>query len=113
MHDYHKAVEVIQYGEKQAQLQGKAKVKKLFLSVGKSSGYSADTVKMYFEENKAGTACAEAELVIDEPAATLQCPACGEVYPRKPLHLECPACGVEGLPTEDASHVVIKGAELE
>lgn len=113
MHDYHKAVEVIEYGAKEAQKQGKTRVKKVFLSVGKSSGYSADTIRMYFEENKPGTACAEAELVIDEPEATLKCPKCGEVYPRKPLHLECPKCGAEGLPTDDASHVVIKGAELE
>lgn len=113
MHDYHKAADMVTYATKKAAEQGKAKVTKINLAVGESSGYSAESIVMYFKEVSAGTLCEGAEVSIRNIKSMLQCPACGEVFTRKLMEYKCPKCGTEGEPSKIGTEVEIEGIEAE
>jgi hydrogenase nickel incorporation protein HypA/HybF len=111
MHDYHKAKELVEYAIEKAQERGAESVKKITVSMGNSSGYSGDSVIMYFKEASEGTICEDAELVIKPIKSMLECPACGTVFPRKLLDYKCPMCGVEGVPSKIGTEVIIEDVE--
>lgn len=113
MHDYHKAVDMVNFGTEKAKGMGKNKVTEIHLIVGESSGYSADSIRMYFKEVSAGTICEGAEVCIKEVKSMLQCPKCGEVFPRRLLHYECPKCGTEGQPSKIGTEIEIEDIEAE
>ncbi len=112
MHDYHKAKDMIEYAQKKAAEAGKDKISKIYLTFGESSGYSADTILMYFQEESAGTVCEGAEVVVKTIKAELECPACHTVYPRKLLEYQCPSCGTEGQPSKASTVIEITGVEF-
>ncbi len=113
MHDYHKAKDMVEYAEAKAKELGKTKITKIYMKIGDSSGYSADSVVMYFKELSAGTVCEDAEVVVTPVKAMLECPSCGKVFPRKLMEYNCPDCGVEGLPGKIGTEIEIEGAEAE
>lgn len=112
MHDYHKAVDMVNYGVAQASKQGKRKVTKITLVMGDSCGYSEESIRMYFDEVSAGTVCEGAQICVEHVKAKLKCPQCGKLFERKPMHLTCPDCGVEGEPTDVGTQIEIKSAEM-
>lgn len=113
MHDYHKAVDMVNFATEQAKKFGKSKVTKINLSVGESSGYSADTICMYFKEVSEGTICEGAEISVHPIKSMLKCPKCGEVFARQLMHYDCPKCKTEGEPSKIGTEVIIEGIELE
>lgn len=113
MHDYHKASDMMEYALKALAEEGKSKVKKLYLTVGESSGYSADTILMFFRELSEGTPCESAEVVINTTRSTLECPSCGTVFPRVLMQYNCPSCQTEGRPSKAGTEVEITGVEVE
>ena len=53
MHDYHKAVDMVNFAKEKAEQLGKSKVTKINIVVGESSGYSADSICMaHFEDSE-------------------------------------------------------------
>jgi hydrogenase nickel incorporation protein HypA/HybF len=113
MHDYHKAMDMVNYATEKAKESGKNKVTRINISVGDSSGYSAESICMYFKEVSVGTICEEAEVCINTVKAMLKCPNCGELFPRKLMHYECPACGTEGEPSKVGTEIEIESIEAE
>ena len=113
MHDYHKAVEMVNFATEKAKESGKSKVTKIHITVGESSGYSADSILMYFNEVSAGTICEGAEVCITPIKSMLHCPQCGELYERKLMHYECPKCGTEGEPSKIGTEIEIGSIEAE
>src|SRR5574344_2015798 len=100
MHDYHEAIRIIECATEEAHKKGKSKVTKINLVIGESSGYSGDSVKMYFEDESVGTVCEGAELNIRSVKPMLRCPNCNELFARKPFEFNCPTCNTEGVPSE-------------
>lgn len=75
--------------------------------VGVLSGVVPRALAFAWDAARAGTACAGAELVVDEVPARLRCPACaGVVDAPVPLRFRCPQCQA---PATD----VVSGRELE
>ncbi len=111
MHDYHKALEMVSYAKEKAQELGKSKVIKISLTVGESSGYTPDSIRMYFNDVSKGTICEGAAVEIESVPSMLKCPKCGEVFERRLMHYECPKCGEEGAPSEIGTAVVIESIE--
>ena len=62
MHEYHEAIHIIEHACEEAAKQGKNKVTKINLVIGESSGYSADSIRMHFEDAVKGTICEGAEI---------------------------------------------------
>lgn len=113
MHDYHKASDMMEYALKHLAEEGGSKVKKLYLTVGESSGYSADTILMFFHELSEGTPCEGAQVVMNTTKSMLECPACGTVFPRVLMQYNCPSCQAEGRPSKAGTEVEITGIEIE
>lgn len=113
MHDYHKAVDMVNYGTEKAKEMGKNKVTKIKIAVGESSGYSADSICMYFKEVSEGTVCEGAEVEVRTIKSMLQCPKCGELFPRQLMHYDCPKCGTEGQPGKVGTEIEIEGIEAQ
>lgn len=112
MHDYHEAMHIIEYATEQAKKEQKDKVTKVHLVIGDSSSYSADSIRMYLEQNWAGTVCEGTELSVRPVKTMLRCPKCGEMFERVPFHYECPKCGTEGEPTQIGKEMEIEGIEF-
>jgi len=113
MHDYHKAKDMVDYAVSKANELGKSKVTKIFIKIGDSSGYAAESVVMFFKEVSEGTICEGAEVVVTQVKSMLECPRCGEVFPRKLMQYACPKCGTEGMPGKIGTEVEIEGIEAE
>lgn len=113
MHEYHKAVDIIEDAIAEAQKQGKSKVTCVHLVVGENSGYSGDAVKMYFDEAAKGTICEGAAVTVRTTKTLLRCPNCGERFVKKLFDYACPHCGTEGEPTEAGREMAMEGLELE
>jgi len=113
MHDYHKAKQMVDYATTKARKLGKKKVTKIVIKIGDSSGYSSDSVVMYFNEVSAGTICEGAFVEVEAVKSMLQCPKCGEIFPRKLMHYDCPVCGKEGLPSRIGTEIEIVSIETE
>ena len=111
MHDYHKAEDMVAFAAEKAKELGKSKVKKIFITVGDSSGYSAESILLYFKEISEGTVCEGAEVVVNAVKSMLECPKCHKVFPRKLMHYACPDCGTEGLPGKIGTEMKIEGIE--
>lgn len=109
MHDYHEAMHIIEYATEQAKKEGKDKVAKIHLVIGDSSSYSADSIRMYLEQNWAGTVCEGAELCVRPVKTMLRCPKCGAIFERVPFRYECPQCGTEGEPSGIGKEMEIEG----
>lgn len=113
MHDYHKAADFLEEATKKAKEAGKNKVTKIRIAVGEDSGYSGESISLYFEQLAAGTVCEGAEMAVDPVRTKLRCPQCGELFERKPFHFECPKCGTQGEPSEIGREVKIESIEME
>ena len=113
MHDYHKAKDMVVFAVEKAKELGKEKVIRIFITIGDSSGYSAESVLMYFKEVSEGTVCEGAEVVVKPVKSMLECPQCGEVFPRKMMQYACPKCGTEGMPGKIGTEIKIEGIEAE
>jgi hydrogenase nickel incorporation protein HypA/HybF len=113
MHDYHKAKDMVEYAESKCKELGKTKVTRIFMTVGDSSGYSAESILMYFKEVSEGTVCEGAEVIITPVKSMLICPSCGKEFPRKIMDYACPDCKTEGLPGKKGTEISIEGIEAE
>ncbi|MHB1484279.1 MAG: hydrogenase maturation nickel metallochaperone HypA [Saccharofermentanales bacterium] len=111
MHDYHKAVEMVEYAKAKAGEQGKSKVTKIIMTIGEASGYSPDSVLMYFNDVSQGTLCEGAEVEMKIVKPMMECPECHEIFPRVIMKYECPKCGKEGIPSKIGTIVAIEGIE--
>lgn len=113
MHDYHEAKRIIERATEEAKSKGKNKVTKINLVIGESSGYSGDSVKMYFDDESVGTICEGAQINIRSVKPQLRCPKCNELFVRKPFEFNCPTCNVEGVPSEIGKEMEIESIETE
>lgn len=113
MHDYHKAKDMVEFAQAKAVELGKNSVAKVLITVGESSGYSADTIVMYFKELAEGTVCENAEIVVTNVKSMLECPSCGKIFPRKLMEYACPVCGVEGVPSKIGTGVFLEDVVFE
>ena len=111
MHEYHKAVDIIEDASAEAKKKGYQKVTKIHLVIGEDSGYSGDSIRMHFEEASKGTICEGAEISVTPVKTMLRCPNCHELFPRKPFHYECPHCQTPGEPTEVGKEMAMDGIE--
>jgi len=109
MHEYPLTQRIIETAAKYA---GGAKVRKISLVIGESSGVLGDSIRLYFDIIARGTVCADAEIEIESVRPMLRCAVCGALFERKPFSFACP-CGGEGVPTEIGREFYVKQIEVE
>lgn len=113
MHEYHKAIHIVEHAIEEAQQQGKRKVTKINLVVGENSGFSSEIIQMHFLDVASGTICDGAEISVKKVKTMLKCPKCSELFALKPFEFACPHCNVDGIPTEVGKEMSIESIEAE
>ena len=107
MHELSIAQNLIDLACEAAAREGADRVSKLLVRVGALSGVVKEALIFSFELAAEGTACAAAELDIEELAVTVLCPACRETKTLRDLSCWiCPQCGT---PTSE----IVGGQELD
>ena len=89
-----------------------AKIKKIILVIGESSGILGDSLRMYFDIFAENTICEEAVIEIETVKPMLKCKICGAFFVRKPFSFTC-ICSGEGEPTNIGREFYIKHIEVE
>ena len=118
MHEYKLTLDIIEIAEKNAFAaagrSADAKVSKITLVIGESSGVSGESIKMYFDQISKGSVCEGAEIEIESVAPMLRCKTCSRLFRRKPFLFACTYknCGGEGEPTEIGREFYVKSIEL-
>jgi hydrogenase nickel incorporation protein HypA/HybF len=110
MHEYSLVSELLQRVSEAAQARQALSVQKVRLLIGEFAGVEADLLCWAFEAQRAGTVCAEAELLISKVAARWECPDCGAVIPPDG-RLRCPDCDRPGQLVE-GQQLVLERIEM-
>lgn len=107
MHEISIAQSLIDVASQAASKEGAGTVTRLNIRVGLLCGVVKDALLFSFELAAEGTACAGAELSIEEVPVTVHCPDCEEAKTLvETYHFCCPNCGT---PTPE----ILSGQELD
>ena len=109
MHEYSLAQSIIQTASHHAD---GAKVIKIELVIGESSGILGESIRMYFDIFAENTLCEEATIEIESVKPKLRCKTCGLFFERKPFSFDC-ECGGEGEPTDIGREFYIKSITVD
>ena len=109
MHEYSLAQSIIHSATHHA---CGAKVLKIELVIGESSGILGESIRMYFDIFAESTLCEGATIEIESIKPKLRCKTCGLFFERKPFTFECP-CGGEGEPTDVGREFFIKSITID
>lgn len=90
---------------------GEARVKAVYVDVGKLCGIVPDAMRFCFELVTEGTSLEGAQLVIDEPAGEGVCGACGTTVPLADLVLLCP-CGSADVQVTAGKNMSVRAYEV-
>ena len=114
MHEYQITMQIIKIVEDYAGKNGVKRVKAVNLVVGEYSGFTADSIKMYFDVYSSGTICENARVNIETVKPMLRCKTCGNLFERKPFEFNCTkeGCTGEGEPTEIGREFYIRSVEI-
>lgn len=106
MHELSIALSLVEVAEEAARKAEAERVTTVRLEIGKLSGVHADALRFGYEVAVRGTLLEGSELVIEEIAAAVACPACGETSEVEALWpLLCPRC-------EEPCASLVRGKEL-
>jgi len=97
MHEYSVTKSLVDLCNKEAEQNNIKTICKIYLKVGKFTGFSPDSIKFYFEHLKANTKCSTATIVFEEIPIKITCHQCGRQNEITEPILLCPDCGSEKI----------------
>jgi hydrogenase nickel incorporation protein HypA/HybF len=97
MHEYGVTKSLIELCNKEADKNSIKMISKIYLKVGKFTGFSPDSIEFYFQHLKAGTKCSNAKIVFEDIPITIKCGSCGQEYKIDEPVLLCPDCGSDKI----------------
>ena len=109
MHEYSLAQSIIHSVLEHA---GGAKVLKIEMVIGESSGILGESIRMYFDIFAENTLCEDAVIEIESIKPKLRCKTCGLFFERKPFSFDC-ACAGDGEPTDIGREFYVKSITVE
>lgn len=93
MHEYSVTKSLVDLCNQEAQRNEIKNVHKVYVTIGKFTGFSPDAVRFYFDYLRPGTRCAQAELVFKEVPIIINCNKCNHNSPLAEPVMICPQCG--------------------
>ena len=87
-------------------------VKSVHLRIGPLSGIDPDALAQAYPFACAGTACADAALVIDAVPVQVRCSACGASSGVQPQRLACASCGNPQTTIISGDEMLLSSVEL-
>jgi hydrogenase nickel incorporation protein HypA/HybF len=107
MHELSIALSILDLAAEEAERQGGSSVTAIHLRLGPLSGVVREALRSAYDLARSTSSSPSAELVIEEVAPAVYCPACAAERPLESItDLCCPSCGT---PTPE----VTRGRELE
>lgn len=97
MHEYSVTQSLVELCENEAARNNIRSITRIFLKVGKFTGFSPDSIEFYFQHLKTGTKCSNAEIVFEEIPITIKCSSCGQDNKIDEPVLLCPDCGSDKI----------------
>jgi hydrogenase nickel incorporation protein HypA/HybF len=97
MHEYSVTKSLVDLCNKEAEQNDIKLVSKIYLKVGKFTGFSPDSIQFYFEHLKPNTRCSEATIEFEEIPIEIKCQQCGKQHVIEEPILLCPNCGSEKI----------------
>jgi hydrogenase nickel incorporation protein HypA/HybF len=92
MHEYSVTKSLVDLCVREAHKNNFKKISRIHLTIGRFTGFSADSINFYFDYLKQGTSCQNAEITFREVPITIRCRTCNrESTIAEPL-LVCPVC---------------------
>lgn len=92
---------------------GGARVETIQVSVGPLSGVEPKLLQQAYTIARAGTAAADAELVLEVPSLRVHCNACGAESEVPPTKLVCAACGAWQTRVVSGDELLLTSVVLE
>ncbi len=90
-----------------------ARIRRVDVRVGLLTGVSPDSMRLYFEVMREGTACADAELEVTMAPLQARCAACGQDHSLREAVWLCPACGAYPLDFRNGDELHVSSIEVE
>jgi hydrogenase nickel incorporation protein HypA/HybF len=112
VHEYSLVESLLRRVEEEARRRGALAIHKLTMRVGELSGVEAELLQTAYDTFRAGSICANAELVITRVPASWVCPQCKVPIARGGVLL-CPTCDVPAQLDEGSDALTLDGIEME
>jgi hydrogenase nickel incorporation protein HypA/HybF len=113
MHEFSVTRSILELCLQEAGRNGLSRVRRINVTLGRFTGFSARAIRFYFRQIEKGTACAGARLVFDEIPIRVKCPACGREREIVEPVLVCPDCGSDRLEITGGREFYVRSIEGE
>lgn len=113
MHEHHIVEKLVHDVVTFCREQGGRKVTTVRLVIGEATGFSEESIRLYFETIAEGTAAENAALVFKVSKVQLLCPQCKKTFEKDRSNFDCPTCLVQGTPTQSGKEFFIEKIEVE
>lgn len=97
MHEFAVTKSLVDLCNQEAKKNRIEKIHKIYLRVGRFTGFSPDSIQFYFEHLKAKTRCSSATIVFEEVPMKIICNDCQECSEIDEPVLLCPNCGSDNI----------------
>ena len=97
MHEYSVTKSLVELCNREAEKNNIGMIAKIYLKVGKFTGFSPDSIEFYFQHLKVNTKCSNAKIEFEEIPIKIECHSCGKRFIIEEPILLCPECGSEKI----------------
>ncbi len=111
MHEYSIVSALVDQVEASARAHPRAVVAKVHVAIGELAGVERELLMTAFDTFRAGTVCAQADLIIEPRPARWRCPRCEAPIARGAV-LRCLPCAVPAQ-LESGDEIVLQRVELD
>jgi hydrogenase nickel incorporation protein HypA/HybF len=112
MHEYSLVESLVRRVEEEARRRNATRIHSLKVSVGELAGVDPELFQTAYDTFRAGTLCAEAELVVVREPAAWSCPRCG-VGIAKGEVLTCATCDVPAKLSDRSDALLLESIDME
>lgn len=113
VHEASAAEALVKMVSAEAQARNAARVSRILLVVGESTGYMRESLEFYFAASAKGGLAEGALLDIRYVKPLVRCPSCGLEFERKRFTFDCPVCGEQGIMTSIGGEFYVDSIEIE
>jgi hydrogenase nickel incorporation protein HypA/HybF len=113
MHEYSVTKSLVDLCIREADKNGFKKIYRIHLTIGRFTGFSADSINFYFDYLKEGTSCQDAEISFKEVPIAIRCRSCNRESTIEEPMLICPQCNAVDIELLAGREFLVESIEGE
>ncbi len=113
MHEFSVTKSLIELCEQEAKKNDINRVYRIHIKLGKFTGFSAESIKFYFNYLSPETRCHNAEIIFEEIPIKIQCHNCDKSSTIDEPIMLCPACGSQDIEIISGREFYVESIEGE